>query len=65
MPTIPNSSAGNILKISQHSNGYPIMPEIDLELFPLPVARDLLREFFMVAWDRYSNITMLSFLILT
>lgn len=41
----------NVPRISQHSNGYPILPEIDLEAIPLCVTRDLLKEFFVVAWS--------------
>jgi hypothetical protein len=47
----PSMTVENVPRLSQHSNGYPILPEIDLEAIPLRVARELLKEFFVVAWS--------------
>ena len=55
------ANAGNVPQISRHPNGYPILPEIDLELFPLCVARELLREFFIVAWGQSCSKNKLCF----
>lgn len=59
------ANAGNVPQISRHHNGYPILPEIDLELFPLRVARELLREFFIVAWGQSCSKNKLCFFFLT